>query len=840
MLFRPLLLTLATAHAWNDCAFPDVGYFIADEGIGISFAYGAAAVNGKLYTGGYHRGHFALVGVTDSGEVAPEPATTIWGDVHSDIQNLYVAETNEDGKMTKSWRFKSTGMQAGSPGHGPNVAQISPGGMNAMLDKKHLALKGTFQRCTITLPDGTLWSSTKLGDGSPRPNYGAVSIMMKLDIGSTNGVGAGTTGWARMMDCDHNGKQVPEYAGGVSSIYFHGDTDGDMIVSFQGCAYWNATAGEAMDCKYYLAKLAAADGSEVWRHELPHGLTNCQTINDKSIYCGYSMSKGDGAMDFGNGQTVPPADANMGRRDNKAVVVKFNTEGVAQWAKATHAASLSSMSVSEDGRVLAITGGGVVSRIDTSPGKEGEVMWTDNNNGKSVGGHSGYRGIEVISNNGQDEIVVHGSMISTPSVTLTDSTGSALTMRNRGGYEIFVASFDALDGTGKWAMDGGGDGGEYFFAFASDPDTHAVYVGGGVYDAPEYFQWGDVRRTNAMYHPSIRAGTTGSRGTIRSSPLGSTKAFIAQIKSTTSPPACLKSCSVDYGQPQASDVLDGHCYIDRHCYADGDYAPYAGAHCMKCDASKSKMAWSGPDKSSACFIDGKCIDEGTHKQECKRSGYRTVCSDLPCTKCVPSVNATGYTTVADGCLLGLSVFPGGSFYGNGSKMPESMQPSKMQETIDSMTRVSADKDAAIVTLQEEKDALQANKQAAEKKVAAKDATIDSMTRISANKDATIATLQEEKDTLQAGKEAAEKNVAAKDATIEAKEQKIKGLEDESEEKMPDWAIALIVIVGCLFLLTLGGMAILVSREQAGKPIFMPIKPIKNGAAPQTVKIEGAV
>jgi predicted NBD/HSP70 family sugar kinase len=87
MLYRALLLALATAHAWNDCAFPDaVGYFTVDEGIGISFAYGAGAMNGKLYTGGYMKGHLAMIGVTDGGEVAPEPAATLWGDVHSDVQ----------------------------------------------------------------------------------------------------------------------------------------------------------------------------------------------------------------------------------------------------------------------------------------------------------------------------------------------------------------------------------------------------------------------------------------------------------------------------------------------------------------------------------------------------------------------------------------------------------------------------------------------------------------------------------------------------------------------------------------------------------------------------------
>ena len=85
-LYRVFLLALATAHAWNECAFPDVGYYAADEGLGLSFAYGAAVVKGKLYTGGYYKGHFALVGVKDSDEVSPVPAATLWGDVTSDEQ----------------------------------------------------------------------------------------------------------------------------------------------------------------------------------------------------------------------------------------------------------------------------------------------------------------------------------------------------------------------------------------------------------------------------------------------------------------------------------------------------------------------------------------------------------------------------------------------------------------------------------------------------------------------------------------------------------------------------------------------------------------------------------
>ena len=107
-----------------------------------------------------------------------------------------------------------------------------------------------------------------------------------------------------------------------------------------------------------------------------------------------------------------------------------------------------------------------------------------------------------------------------------------------------------------------------------------------------------------------------------STPVGSSKAFNVKIKSTTSLPECLDTCSAD-GQPKASDVKAGYCYIDRHCYKAGDFAPYPGAHCMRCDNSTDvgsgvapgagPMEWSDPDTTSHCFIGGKCMDDGALK-----------------------------------------------------------------------------------------------------------------------------------------------------------------------------------------------------------------------------------
>ena len=103
MLYRGLLLALATARAWNDCDFPEVGFFTLDEGVGHSYTYSAAAMNGNVYTGGYTKGNFALVGAVNGPDVNPSPAATMWGDTTSDVQNLYIAEVNSAGSMTNGW-----------------------------------------------------------------------------------------------------------------------------------------------------------------------------------------------------------------------------------------------------------------------------------------------------------------------------------------------------------------------------------------------------------------------------------------------------------------------------------------------------------------------------------------------------------------------------------------------------------------------------------------------------------------------------------------------------------------------------------------------------------------
>ena len=290
--------------------------------------------------------------------------------------------------------MKGTGIQVGSPGHGPIVNRVQVDGVRAMLDRKHLAIKGDFS-AQVTLPDGTLWSQGKHTDDSVRINTkNNVQFVMKLDVSKTNGVGTGTTGWARVLDEDHQGATI--HPGGVDNAYVtdvHGDSSGNMILTYTGYSGYNATAEEMTGGVHYIMKLSAADGSEVWKKVVPKALESCTPTTDGSIFCGYTMGTEDGPLDFGNGKTMPAVTS------EKTGIVKFDSDGNAQWAKATHDAGFKKLAVTEDGTALVITGrsptrgqNDLLSRIDTSAGNEGNIKWTDTGSG---GGTHGFRGVHV-------------------------------------------------------------------------------------------------------------------------------------------------------------------------------------------------------------------------------------------------------------------------------------------------------------------------------------------------------------------------------------------------------------------------------------------------------------
>ena len=60
------------------------------------------------------------------------------------------------------------------------------------------------------------------------------------------------------------------------------------------------------------------------------------------------------------------------------------------------------------------------------------------------------------------------------------------------------------------------------------------------------------------------------------------------------------------------DVKEGHCYIDRHCYANGEAAPYPGHHCQKCDRYWESVS-GGSSRSSSGSSSGSSPATTAHK-----------------------------------------------------------------------------------------------------------------------------------------------------------------------------------------------------------------------------------
>jgi len=596
-----LLFATPFVYAWDECAFPTFDHFLIDEGAGQSYAYTVTLMNGKTYMGGYAQGTHILQGVSETDDMPPVNNAALLGKPHSKLVTMYVSEASAEGKNEKSWYFASNQSSQGD-------SKIIVRGLHSMLDKQHVVAAGYLGTAggggKMKLPDGTVMTQS-----APR----AAGWVAKIDVSTLNGVGPGTSGWAKMLSDG-------AFAGGGVDVYsVDGDVNGNVIVSHNGCLDYNATADKALECKYYVSKLAAADGSVVWATEMPKQVDPVRVTKDGSIFAAFKCDK--------NKTYTFSSTIEFTATSNAVGVVKIHSAGPVLWAKQTLAASSAGeLSVNEDGTLLAVAGSdlagssyrtgipGQIARIDTSAGNEGNVLWKDST---GVGSH-GIRDVMVTWDPSAEIQQVMGFGQIQGEETLTDVNGATTTLRSRGSYEVFLVSYN-LDGSGRWAADGGGSGLEYFFDIAMDSGTHDIAVAGGVGYGATTLDWGDVHRDNVM-------GCADS-----SAPVGSMKSFAVKLKTDLSLPKCLSSCSND-AKLTKSDVKTGHCYIDRYCYAHGEVAPYAGAECFACDATKP-LEWTGPDTTAHCLIGGSCKAAGDEKR------------GMTCMTCQPAKSTTAWSMV---------------------------------------------------------------------------------------------------------------------------------------------------------------------------------------------------
>merc|ERR1712072_1547394 len=198
-----------------------------------------------------------------------------------------------------------------------------------------------------------------------------------------------------------------------------------------------------------------------------------------------------------------------------------------------------------------------------------------------------------------------------------------------------------------------------------------------------------------------------------------------------------------FGKPQPSDVKDGYCYIDRHCYAAGEASPYTGHGCFQCNpeapSATANMEWTGPvvgTGTSHCFIGNMCIEEGAFGKMpdgVDRYG-RPKFKDDPCAKCIPSVSSTEYTPIAAGCMLtDMTTFTAACYDDKGAitmnetaKLQLMEDKASMTTALVEMSTTVGDRDDTISKLKEENAALQGEKNTMTKNAETKEATISTL------------------------------------------------------------------------------------------------------------------
>lgn len=201
--------------------------------------------------------------------------------------------------------------------------------------------------------------------------------------------------------------------------------------------------------------------------ETPVDLQMCRSIKDGAMYCGWTMSPALGTVDFGNGVTVASNDTAVG-------IVKFDTDGKAEWASAAVMGSLLgalAFDASLDGSVLAVVTQNSVVRIGTSGMQTGAVLWEQPNQNPLQ--------YSLVVTDDNKEVYVAGIVMDTDPLLLNDTSGNAVVVRSRGYIDLVMLNYDATYGTPTWATGGGGPDLDYFVgSIAKDSDTHGIFFGG--------------------------------------------------------------------------------------------------------------------------------------------------------------------------------------------------------------------------------------------------------------------------------------------------------------------------------------------------------------------------
>ena len=384
-------------------------------------------------------------------------ATKVTYQGSADKYDLVLSQVGSNGVPTATWIF------TGSTDERTGNQFVSSHGIHKFPDGVHLAL-------TINMK-GNLTIPGENGDivlKNPQGVSESIGVAVKFNTNT------GKAAWAKMISASS------ERGGTIGAV--DGDSTGDMIVRGSTCI--TGTQATTRDCTYFVSKLSSADGSEVWKTNIPTGVS-INAIRMATDGSGYISGKLTGSVTIGGDSYASPT-KDDGTHESSPILIKITSAGAFSWAKTVGLGSGEDLDLSHDNSVLVLMcSSGAESTVDgkTFGAKtfgalstyvvrlattDGQVIWAMD--------MPYLRGVEVTPDN--NHVVVFGLLTNgLQSYTLTDAEGESTTLKSRGSYDLFVAKMKASDGTGVWAIDGGGDDMEYFHGFGMD-GTGNILVGG--------------------------------------------------------------------------------------------------------------------------------------------------------------------------------------------------------------------------------------------------------------------------------------------------------------------------------------------------------------------------
>jgi hypothetical protein len=402
---------------------------------------------------------------------------------------------------------------------------------------------------------------------------------------------------------------------GGSVVAADGDSNGDMIVLISTCEVGTTqddTGRFESVCTRFLQKRASAHGAEIWSKEMPLDFGDVRVMpGTNEIFLLASVTDSitiDGVAIEGGGESA-------------GLVLKMTADAVALWATTVGSGGYD-FDLARDGSKLVVMGPATGARGDFAAMIDpvnGTISW-------DVPNLPPLRGIEVTSAP-DNHVALYGQTYGDGvEHRLTDATGSSMTLRSRGSYDLFVLKLDS-NGKGMWALDGGGDGMEYFWGMSMDA-KHNIYISG--YTRSTTLTFGQVQVSN----PAAAANGGDNLNRL----------FTVRLAGEESMPSCLSSC--DLSVPPTSG-----CYIDHYCVDAGELAPYGSFGCYECNPEVDPWDWTGPNLDNHCFIDGRCMQHQEPKMVATPTAWGgTTLEPSDCEACdVTKVSSTGKSQVPTHC-----------------------------------------------------------------------------------------------------------------------------------------------------------------------------------------------